>query len=151
MDIRGKLFTKILLWFFLNLVLIGVLVWGVQALQLDPGAASTKQDEFRVQAAAKLIADELIKERRENWDAVLQRHADLHQVAFVLLDANGTRLAGPILKLPTPVNEELRKIAQRQPPRRPHPQAAGPGERGTAQDCPTPTASPAKPEQLDLQ
>jgi two-component system sensor histidine kinase CpxA len=121
MDIRGKLFTKILLWFFLNLALIGVLVWGVQALQLDPGAASTKQDEFRVQAAAKLIADELIKERRENWDAVLQRHADLHQVAFVLLDANGTRLAGPALQLPEPVKDELRAIAQRRPPRRPNP------------------------------
>ena len=44
MDIRGKLFTKILLWFFLNLALIGVLVWGVLALQLDPGAASTAAD-----------------------------------------------------------------------------------------------------------
>ena len=55
MNIPGTLFTKILIWFFLNLALIGVLVWGVQALQLDPGAASTKQDEFRVQAAARAL------------------------------------------------------------------------------------------------
>ncbi len=121
MNIRSKLFTKILIWFFLNLALIGVLVWGVQALQLDPGAASTKQDEFRVQAAAKLIADQLIKEPSENWDAVLQKHADLHKVTFVLLDANSTRLAGPALKLPKPVNEELQRIARRPTGRRPNP------------------------------
>ena len=121
MDIRGKLFTKILLWFFLNLVLIGVVVWGVHALQLDPGSASTKQDEFRVQAAAKLIADQLIKEPRENWDAVLQKHADLHKVTFVLLDANSTRLAGPIIQLPETVKEELQRISQRPTGRRPNP------------------------------
>ncbi len=121
MDIRGKLFTKILGWFFLNLALIGVLVWGVQALQLDPGAASTRQDEFRVQAAAKLIADQLIKERPENWDAVLQQHADLHKVTFVLMDSNSVHLAGPPLDLPEPVREELQRIAQRPPVRRPNP------------------------------
>lgn len=121
MDVRGKLFSKILLWFFLNLALIGVLVWGVKELRLDPGAASTRQDEFRVQAAAKLIADELIKEPRENWDAVLQRHAELHNVTFVLLDNNSTRLAGPSIDLPPPVRDELSRIASRPPPGRPNP------------------------------
>ena len=91
MKLRFPLYGKILLWFFLNLILIaGAFYLFVQAqfhFGLDSLVAGRAGD--RVQAVADVIVAELRDSPREEWKDVLKRFSEAYQVEFYLFRTDG--------------------------------------------------------------
>lgn len=118
MTIRNSLFAKILTWFFLNLVLIAVVIWVVYEFQIGPASPFLGQSEERIRREAIAISRDLMGAPRAQWPRVLNDHESRYrnQVTFHLVGADGKRLTGGKLALPKPVTEKL-------PPAGPPPQS----------------------------
>lgn len=105
---RFPLCAKILLWFFLNLVLVLAAAWLVVDAQVRSGLDSFLAGYVgqRVEGAARRLLDDLAASPESEWDALLERHRQMHGVQFVLM-AGSERLAGPELELPEAVRQRL--------------------------------------------
>ena len=136
MKLRFPLYAKILLWFFLNLVLLAAVVFVLLRAQFNSGfdwllAAGAGQ---RLQAVSDVIVADLGDRRRAEWDEVLKRFNDAYQLQFFLFDNNnGTQIAGEPIQLPPVVRARLPG------PRGP---LARPGSPGDFTDRPLPEDRP---------
>ncbi len=102
MKVRLPIYGKILLWFFLSIVVIlGVLLF-LFKLHLHTSSDSPLADMIgnRMQDVGQRICDELEQTDPAGWDAVLARHDDARQVTFTLFTTTGTKLAGKAIDLP---------------------------------------------------
>ena len=120
MRLRVSLFTRILLWFFLNLLVIAgvLLIFFNLQYGLSPTAALQSDAGRRIGAIASLIVDETRDKTLAERDAVLRRYRDAYQVDFKLYANTGQRLGGDETPLPT---EVLREITKGPPPGAPDP------------------------------
>lgn len=122
MRLRFSLFTKILLWFLLNLLVLGAVFLTVFNLQFGFApdsplfAASNRLDRV-----ARLITDEIGTAGQTERDAILQRYSLSYKIEFLLYANTGERLAGQETQLPA---EVLRKLGDMPPP--PPPRAGNP-------------------------
>ena len=98
MRLRFPLYAKILLWFFLNLVVLGgaflLLVRAQFHYGLDWLLAAGAGE--RIQAISDVIVSELNDRPRSEWDAVLKRFDDAYQIQFLIFRADGGQLAGAL-------------------------------------------------------
>jgi two-component system sensor histidine kinase CpxA len=135
--VRVSLFTKTLLWFFLNLVVLVAVLLAVFNLQFrfSPESPLVGRSGNRLEFVAGLISDEIRGASRETRAAVLTRYSTTYQVGFRLYDDSGQSLAGDVAALPDDV---LRRIVLRgpapapappPPPPPPPPESAGPRPR----------------------
>ncbi|MGB2927647.1 MAG: hypothetical protein WBB70_01910, partial [Desulfobacterales bacterium] len=87
----SSLFSKILLWFFMNLALVAavLVVFFAFGSQIDLHAIFGQQASDRLRTAGRLISHELNQVPTANWSEVLARHAEIHQVDFALLLKGG--------------------------------------------------------------
>ncbi len=110
-----KLYTKILLWFFLNLVILGAAFYLVFRLQFRFGLDSLLmgQADNRIQALSEVINAELNSTPASGWNEVLRRFGSAYQVQFILLRSDGSQVAGDSVTLPT---EVLAKATERRGP-----------------------------------
>ena len=76
MNIRSTLFTKILAWFFLNLLLIGGVIWAVYVLQIGPASPFVGPSEQRVYQVAQVISGGLTNRLREDWPNELRKYSE---------------------------------------------------------------------------
>ncbi len=110
MKLRFPLYAKILLWFFLNLVLLAAAFLVLLRAQFHSGfdwllAAGAGQ---RIQAVSDLIVADLADRRRPEWNDVLKRFDDAYRLQFLLFDNNdGTQIAGEAIQLPPAVRARL--------------------------------------------
>jgi two-component system, OmpR family, sensor histidine kinase CpxA len=108
MSIRFPLYARILLWFFLNLVLLTVaffvLVRGQFRFGLDWMLAAA---DPRIQAVTDVMVAELNDRPRTNWNALLKRFDDAYRIQFLVFRADGTQLAGEPVPLPPEVRIRL--------------------------------------------
>jgi two-component system, OmpR family, sensor histidine kinase CpxA len=97
--------AKILLWFFLNLLLLVAIFylffrlqfrWGLDSLLAGPAGD-------RVQAIASEVGIELSDANRTEWDELLRRHGADRGVVFRLFRADGEQMAGEPVRLPAEV------------------------------------------------
>lgn len=104
MTVHNTLFAKILAWFILNLVLIGLAVWGFVAFNIKPASP-----EQRVSQVAREISYQLSRtdQTRADWSDMLQRYSENYRVTFDLRDNNGSSLTGQSLELPEAVRLKL--------------------------------------------
>ncbi len=88
----SSLFTKILAWFFLNLILSAALVTLFFSFQPQVNFYSIfgQQISQRLRAAGMLISHDLNKTPRKNWSQILTRHQETQQVNFALVLADGS-------------------------------------------------------------
>lgn len=102
MRMRLPLFARILLWFFLNLVIILLVLLSLFKLQFHAGRDSPLAGMIgnRLQEVGTGIRDELERADTASWDAILARHGATHDVSFVLVSRSGDRIAGESLSLP---------------------------------------------------
>ena len=110
MHLRFPLFAKILLWFFLNLALLGVVLYGFFRFQFHVGLDSllSGQTGSRMEAVSSLIETELKESPRTSWDAVLERFSGAYEgVDFFVFRPNGIRVAGTPVDLPIEVRTRL--------------------------------------------
>jgi len=111
----SSLFTKILCWFFLNLVLVVVVLAIFFAFQpqVNLHAIFGQQGSNRLRTAAMLISHDLNQTPRTNWSGVLARHAEIHRVDFALVLEDGSCFFAKDMVLPDTVKKRAGKALQR--------------------------------------
>lgn len=109
MKTRFPLYAKILLCFFLNLVFLGLVFYGLFKVQLrlDLDSLLLGKAGERIQAVSDLIGAEIADQPREQWSAILERFGAAYQVEFFLFHSDGTQAAGQKVILPPEVAEKL--------------------------------------------
>src|ERR1700729_546793 len=93
--VKIPLYAKILLWFFLNVIFLGVIFgivahgqfnFGLEALMAGPAGQ-------RMQAVTQTLTGELRSRPRTEWNSVLELYGGAHHLAFYLFH-NGEEIAG---------------------------------------------------------
>ncbi|HEY6170508.1 MAG TPA: ATP-binding protein [Verrucomicrobiae bacterium] len=114
MNLRFPLYAKILLWFFLNLVLLAAGVYLFARVQFRLGLDSLLAGRAgeRVQAVADVMVAELRDTPRADWNPVLERFSDAYRLRFYLFRADGAQVAGEPVILPAEVGERVRDNRQ---------------------------------------
>ena len=109
MNIHNSLFAKILAWFFVNLILVGMLIWVVYKFQIGPASPFLGQSEDRIRSAAIAISEDIVDTPRIEWSAVLREHEDRFgdQVKFHLLDGSRQVMSGESVKFPDEVLDKV--------------------------------------------
>lgn len=109
MKLHFPLYAKILIWFFLNLILLGIaflVLFSAQfPLNLNWFLVDTARE--RIDSTRGLIVGDLNSRPQAEWDRVLARYSEAYRVQFVLYAMDGTRLAGPEVELPGEVRERM--------------------------------------------
>src|SRR5215471_17851089 len=100
---RFPLFLKIVLWFFLNLVLLGVVVYFILVGQFGLDLLVSGPVAARISAVSEAVVSELRSQPRAQWDAVLENRSSLYGVKFLLFHDDGNQLAGEATSLPEDV------------------------------------------------
>ncbi len=102
MKTRFPLFARLLLWFFLNLLVLLAALWLTLRLEYGAQYHGFLPDSARpqTQAMAEVLIGDLARTPREHWDDVLARLDHAYRMQFELFDANAGRLAGAELDPP---------------------------------------------------
>lgn len=126
----SSLFTKILCWFFLNLVLVGVAlgIFFTFQSQMNIYSLFGQQGTNRLRSAGMLIAYDLQKMPRAEWAAVLARHAGIHQVDFALVLEDGSRFFSADMEIPEIVITKAMDMGPEAPRHTPSPLRGAPGD-----------------------
>ncbi len=104
MRLRASLFTRILLWSFLNLAGVGSVLYAFFALQFRLDADSVLFAGNRLQyVVARLSADSRSAVTPELRNALLDRYSASYQADFLLVGDDGQQLAGKRTTLPPEV------------------------------------------------
>jgi two-component system sensor histidine kinase CpxA len=121
----ASLFTKILLWFFLNLVVLGavLLVFFIWRAPVVGRVFSESSDGLR--AVAQVMTEELREKSTSEREAILQRFSDAYQVRFLLFTAEGEKLAGEEMVIPPAVRAEITAPPRGRRPGPPPPDDSG--------------------------
>lgn len=110
-----KLYTKILLWFFLNLLVLAGAFYALLSLQfrLDLDSLLLGRAGERLQAVSEVITAELEATPAVGWEEVLRRFSQAYRVEFLLFRGDGAQVAGEPVTLPA---EVLAKVTERRGP-----------------------------------
>ena len=122
---RLSLFARILSWFFLNLIVLGLVLLAFFNLQfrLAPDSPLFGRAGNRFETVAHLISAEARDASREERDAILKRYSEEYAVDFLLYASTGEQLAGREVSLPAAV---LGRFFMSGPPPRPDRPPFGP-------------------------
>jgi two-component system sensor histidine kinase CpxA len=107
-----SLLTRTVVWFFLNLLFIGAVLWLISfsGWNILPEARLRVEANQRMDALARLLIEETRDKTTAERDAILQRYSNAYQVTFSLYDNDtGERLGGAVAELPDAVVRQLRK------------------------------------------
>jgi len=104
LGVRVHLFTKIMLWFFLNLLLLSaifLIFFGIN-VRFDANSIFSNAGN-RLENLARLIVSESDEKTREERDGILAKFSSLYGVEFFLFDYRGVQLGGREITLPNEV------------------------------------------------
>src|SRR5258708_22321282 len=140
MKLRFPLYAKILVWFFLNLIFLGVVFYVFFKVQFRLGLDSLLAGRAgeHLQSVSEVIGNELNQSPNAEWDDVLKRFSGAYHVQFYLFRDDGPQMAGEPIDLPGPVFTKL--TDRRGPPL--HPAPRGP----LSDDGPGPSGEPGRPD-----
>jgi signal transduction histidine kinase len=115
MRLRLPLFSRILLWFFLNLALltIGFTLLLRSQFVLDRDFLLSASAVDRLQALGDQIADQIQNRTENEQRAILDRYDNTYKVRFHVFDENGRPLDGEPSRLPPEVHD---RVARHRPP-----------------------------------
>ena len=162
MKLRFPLFAKILLWFFLNLLLLGAVFYGFFRVQFHVGLDMLLAGPAgeRVEALGTVIGEELRAAPPEQRADILTRFGAGYGVQLALVRPDGTPVAEKAATLPPEVKARLMSFGspnpQGRPPaadgrERPLRPRRGPGEaQPRAADQPAPRPPPRDSDELPL-
>lgn len=120
--VRFPLFSKIMLWFFLNLILLAVvflLIFGL-SFRFEPWSPLFGGSGNRIEAVSRIISSEIDEKSREERDEILRRYSEAYKVNFYLFDNKGQQIAGDVVSLPEKVLTDVSR-----------PEGFGPTERNS--------------------
>ena len=110
--VRFSLFSKIMLWFFLNLLLLAgifLLIFGLN-VRFERGSPFFGGTSNRMETVSRLIESATDEQPREARDAVLQRYSEAYGVDFYLFDYQGNQLGGKSVSLPAVVYQDITRF-----------------------------------------
>ena len=109
MNLRFPLSAKILLWFFLNLLLLGAAFYVFFRVQFNMGLDTllAGQAGERVEALSNIVGDELQAAAPEERSEVLQYFGSSYGLQLMLVRPDGAFLAGTALQVPPEVRARL--------------------------------------------
>lgn len=115
----SSLFAKILAWFFLNMVLIVVVLALFFTFQshVNLHAVFGQEGVNRLRTAGKLIAHDLSRIPPAKWSDELARHAAIHQVDFLVELEDGSVFSSTDEELPESVRKRVRVFFRDTAPR----------------------------------
>jgi len=127
----SSLFSKILLWFFMNLALVAaaLVVFFVFQSQIDLHSIFGQQASDRLRTAGRLISYELNQVPTANWSDVLARHAEIHQVDFALFLKGGLQSLSKDMDIPEAVMKMVKGAFRPKPPKGEFSQPPKPGDK----------------------
>lgn len=128
---RFSLFTKILLWFFLNLIVlvsVHLLLLNVQ-FRFSPYSALIGDPGGQMGTVARQIAFEIRDADEAERNLVLRHYSESFRVDFILFDHSGRKLAGGDFTLPPEVLEKITEPPGAPPPPQGRPPAGPPPRR----------------------
>ncbi|MBT3255428.1 MAG: HAMP domain-containing histidine kinase [Deltaproteobacteria bacterium] len=107
-----SLFLKILLWFFMSLVLLIVILAGIFNLdfRLRPDSALITGLGGQGKALGRVILRELYDSNYYEWGSILERFGNAYELDLVLCQSNGRILVGPDRAIPVRVKNSLRGV-----------------------------------------
>jgi len=133
MNPKRSLFLKILIWFFMSLVLLIALVAGIFNLDFRFRAESALISGLggHGKALGQVILRELYDSDYYEWGSILKRFGSAYDLDFLLCRSDGRILAGPERTIPARVTDALQRIESNLAPlhRPPPPPLSGPGRR----------------------
>jgi two-component system sensor histidine kinase CpxA len=110
MKLRFPLFAKLLLLFFLNLILLGGAFFLLLRAEVKSGFdwLLTTGAGPRIQAVSNTLVDELNERPLSEWNVVLKRFNQIYHLQFFLFrNVDGLQMAGDIVRLPAAVKSHL--------------------------------------------
>lgn len=108
LGVRFSLFSKIILWFFLNLMVLGAILFLIFNFNFRPDPRSRLMGAAnRFEAVSRIIVSATDEKTREERDEILQRYSEAYNVQFYLFDFEGNQLGGKPVTLPTEVHTEI--------------------------------------------
>ncbi len=115
MFFRRSIFVKLLSWFFLNLIFLGLILTLFFQIQfyVSPDSFLRLHAEKETASLRHLIRHELSQLPKAQWDELLSRYGEAFSVELSLFTPSGRRLAGTIGDLPPEVLSEMKVRARR--------------------------------------
>jgi two-component system, OmpR family, sensor histidine kinase CpxA len=109
MKVRVPLLPRILVWLFLNLLVLGAAFYCVLKFQFRFGLDSLLAGRVgeRIQAVSDVIAGELKAKPVSDWNDVLQKFGKAYKVQFLLFRRDGTQVTGESVVLPEAVSAKI--------------------------------------------
>ena len=106
---RLNLLSKILLWVFINLLVLGAVLFFIFNLQFNfaPNSPLLGAANERIEIVAEMIATESNGKSRAERDEILQRYSDDYGIKFTLFANSGEQLGGKEIELPAQIKESL--------------------------------------------
>lgn len=116
--VRFSLFSKIMLWFFLNLLLLGGVLLFVfnMDMRFSPHSQIFGGSSNRMESISHSITDEILGKDRAERDEILKRYSETYKVEFFIFDEGGKQVAGRETDLPSEVVNELKGMRRPPPP-----------------------------------
>jgi len=115
MKLRSSLFTKIILWMLLNLLILSIVLFGVFNIhfKLNQDSLLRSQSSKQLKTVRHLISYDLENANQKDWDNILKRYSELYEVDFMIVDIKGEVSFGRIFKIPAQVREEILNLNNR--------------------------------------
>jgi len=106
---RLPLYSKILLWFFLNLLMVGGAIYALFIFQFraGPEVLLGGRTGERLKSEGQLVMEYINERPSTEWTRVLERSGQAWHVRFLLYRNEGSQLAGETTTLPRPVAERI--------------------------------------------
>ncbi len=107
--IRLPVSAKIVVWFFLNLILLGLVALVIVRVHFQLGLSSLLSGRAgeRLQSMSEVVVADLREHARSEWSAQLARFASAYEVQLAVFSSDGKQVAGKIAKPPPMVMEKL--------------------------------------------
>ncbi len=124
--VRFPLFVKIIIWFFLNLIILGAILLAFFSLnfRFSPNSRFAGIFNSNIESVTRQITNEADGKTRLERDAILRKYAEKYDgVEFFLFNADGNQMGGREISLPPKVSEEI--IQEDKPPPPPPADADG--------------------------
>lgn len=126
MKTRFPLYAKILGWFFLNLLVLGVIGWILLSRHVDSNWMLTEEAKTRIKAMTTVLKAELDSVAPDEWNEILTRFSSAYQMKLALWENRGVQVAGEKMELPAQVKTSLAehppRLENHPPPRRDEPE-----------------------------
>lgn len=117
--VRFSLFTKIIVWFFLNLLLLAAILFVFFSFnfRFRPNSGFSGGFGSNIESVTRQIAIELDEKNRDERDEILKNYSEKYKgVEFFLFDNKGSQLGGREITLPKEVFDEITRPERLPPP-----------------------------------